>query len=203
MDSLLQDGSTPGHNGIKAMPVNGAIHLVNGIKGSALDFTKQGNYVSFGTKSFPCLSNPDLCENGYTAALWVKQKRHTSAWAGLLGYGDDPITIAHDRNGVKLNFRVTLMAGKSYYTNVYFENDYNDKWYHYALTWHQKHGIRSFKNGIRYGLGANPYNRRAPVGTDVKIGYGKLNATIDDVYIWEDYKTDDFIWMLYAGLLQL
>ena len=103
MDSH-DNGIIFGHAQINANAVNGNVQLVDGVRGSALDFTAQGYYMSLGDQSGRCIGNMDLCNDGYTVAFWIKQKNHVVKWETIFGSNKFSVYIVNDPNLTFVHF---------------------------------------------------------------------------------------------------
>ncbi len=162
-------------------------------KGSCL-LVKIGEYVDLGYHGDKCLGNCAKCQNGLSAAVWVKV--YNSEWntvissnmANVVTAFGFAIYVRDSGHGVELQSYSGSRRWKLQYTLPYSPHD----WCHIGMTWHEQHGLKLYVNGQHAKtLTTTTHIALATANENFFVGKNSLhmvNGLVDEVYIWQEEK---------------
>lgn len=168
-----------------------------GVVNKSLQTDGKGAWVNFGSFVHSCVSNPSLCPNGFTVALWIKYQilddnglqyfmgtsGSKDGLRGFLIYQDFP----YDRED---HLAIKVENGSVLWKRSFAVPRSN--WTHVTFTWDERDGLEIYANGSY--VGGDPKGKITPPQENYYKTFtlGRPNnefvfskAAYDEIAIWE------------------
>ena len=161
---------------------------------------------------FRCITDLSQCSNGYTLVMWLKLGRTTVGF--LVNSGGQTIRVktggivlAHKSDGT-ITVAVRLREGDQ--AKVWLGENIQapqEEWFHIGVTWRKNGQLKVYINGnLTTTVSEGTFTPEAD-DVDSTMHLGKLrqsdhyhaNATMDDLTIWEQEKSETEVRKLTSG----
>ena len=177
--------------------VVGGVSLVHGVCGNAISFNGIDGYIDFGRHD-GCLTNAGLCTNGITWSMWVYIRSTGLSYILTSGCGyltwNTGFCLLVDSAGY-LDYVVRDTSQRWKYISQHSAPLH--QWVHLLATWYDEAG-KMYVNGVLEADTAEvdyySYSTNPPInfGRSTNNNFYS-NVIIDEVLVWYDVKTIDFI----------
>ncbi|XP_064623231.1 adhesion G-protein coupled receptor D1-like [Lineus longissimus] len=209
----VKDGKLVGHGFTptvkNAVPPDTVPRFVSGKVGKAVHI-KHPIFFDFGDHRSRCFGNPDKCNNGFTAAMWVYILSATDNEGYIISSGGQTyqsnvgVAVLHVKAGYVL-YEVRTTSHK--YTGKV--NIGLLEWYHLAFTWSVQDGLEIYMNGKRVVKNTTVTTKTLVPDLHTTFSIGNANNNLfgfskffgkcymDDLIVWEKRLTAQSISELY------
>ncbi len=173
--------------------LNGSPSLVPGVVDNAMYFSgANSQHASFGKLDEPCLTNIDLCTEGFTFSFWVKLPSDKNGV--YVGYGCNVARVGacFRRNSNVLKVEVKNTTHRMEQTTTEY---ITDEWMHVAMCMFNDR-LALYLNGQNVGspvLVENSHSTTASsflMGTAANAGWGEV--TLDEFLFWPQARCGEF-----------
>ncbi len=189
--------------------LGGGPTLTTGVHGNALRFDGLDDYVDLEGPNNTCIADIRLCPQGLTVSFWMLPLSSTSK------DGFDQFIVATMFDGLTaLGFSVLYPVAQYPFVSIRTDTQFVGcgteivqgvgEWFHFAFVWYNT-GVTLYNNGIKIkdcGLIADSYTdplSGLTLGANplIKSGGRMLNASLDDLYMFEYSLNEEQIYRLY------
>ena len=184
--------------------VVGGASLVPGIQGNAVSFDGIDACIDYGQHDI-CMSNAGLCNSGITWSMWLYIMSDTASTflSSGCGYyrGETGFAFAIGKHG---NLDVNVRSASEKWKYDFTIQAPLLQWIHFAVSWNQVELVKMYVNGtLQEGTlnAGNGYSHTTnpPINIGCSTGNKRhSNIIIDELLVWYDVKTPEFIIDLYS-----
>ena len=183
--------------------VIGGATLIPAVMGNAISFNGVDQYVDFGRHD-SCLTNPGLCSDGITWAVWLYSRSASHAYVVTSGSGyatgEAGFALLFRNGHVKIAVRSTTKQWISTLSDTYIAS----KWMHVTMTWDSIDLTKVYINGqvvtgtlqVHYDTCSSNscFNLGRSTGGDKYA-----DVAVDELLVWYSVKPTLFIQKIYQS----